>query len=82
MKDPNLEEAILIAKKMEHAAVWLQEMDVKSIQVGQGVAAEVKKKEEPRGATQWNRCDKNGDDVKINKEEKRKTQEWSVIKCY
>ncbi|KAJ1092197.1 hypothetical protein NDU88_005309 [Pleurodeles waltl] len=79
MKDPNLEEAILIAKKMEHAAVWLQEMDVKSIQVEQGVMAEVNKKEEPRGATRWNRGDKNGDDVKISKEERRKTQEWRVI---
>ncbi|KAJ1200090.1 hypothetical protein NDU88_003918 [Pleurodeles waltl] len=27
MKDPNLEEAVQIAKAMEHTAVWLQEMD-------------------------------------------------------
>ncbi|KAJ1137605.1 hypothetical protein NDU88_004003 [Pleurodeles waltl] len=82
MRDPNLEEAIQIAKRMEHAAVWLQEMDVKSTQAEQGIVAEIKKKEEPCGAVRWNKSDKDDDGVRVNKVEKRKIQEWRVIKCY
>ncbi|KAJ1109013.1 hypothetical protein NDU88_006382 [Pleurodeles waltl] len=63
MRDPNLEEAIQIAKRMEHAAVWLQEMDVKSTQAEQGIVAEIKRKEEPRGAVRWNKFDKDDDDL-------------------
>ncbi|KAJ1131805.1 hypothetical protein NDU88_010138 [Pleurodeles waltl] len=76
MRDPNLEEAIQIAKRMEHAAVWLQEMDVKSTQAEQGIVAEIKRKEEPRGAVRWNKFDKDDDGVRENKVEKRKTQDW------
>ncbi|KAJ1184666.1 hypothetical protein NDU88_001469 [Pleurodeles waltl] len=59
-KDPNLEEAIQIAKRMEHAAVWLQEMDVNPKQVEQGIVAEIKKKEEPHSAMRWNRLHSHG----------------------
>ncbi|KAJ1197135.1 hypothetical protein NDU88_000997 [Pleurodeles waltl] len=82
MRDLNLEEAIQIGKRMENAAVWLQEMDVKSTQAEQGIVAEIKKKEEPRGAVRWNKSDKDDGGVRVNKVEKRKIQEWRVIKCY
>ncbi|KAJ1133878.1 hypothetical protein NDU88_000350 [Pleurodeles waltl] len=79
MRDPNLEESIQIAKRMEHAAVWLQEMDVKSTQAEQGIVAEIKRKEEPRGAVRWNKFDKDDDGVRENKVEKRKTQDWRLV---
>ncbi|KAJ1092894.1 hypothetical protein NDU88_006004 [Pleurodeles waltl] len=82
MKDPNLEEAIQIAKRMEHAAKWLQEMDASPKQTEQGVVAEIRNKEELRGIMEWNKFNANFDGVKANKEKKRKTQEWRVIKCY
>ncbi|KAJ1121859.1 hypothetical protein NDU88_000377 [Pleurodeles waltl] len=66
---------------MEHAAVWLQEMDVKSAQAEQGIVAEIKKKEEPRGALRWNKSDKDDDVVRVNKIEKRKIQEWRTPEC-
>ncbi|KAJ1214409.1 hypothetical protein NDU88_002028 [Pleurodeles waltl] len=44
MKDPNLDEAIQIAKRMEHTAVWLQEMDDSKKEGKQNVISEVKNK--------------------------------------
>ncbi|KAJ1198520.1 hypothetical protein NDU88_002360 [Pleurodeles waltl] len=46
MKDPNLEEAIQIAKRMENTAIWLQEIEGVTKEMKQGIVAEVKKKEE------------------------------------
>ncbi|KAJ1129468.1 hypothetical protein NDU88_007836 [Pleurodeles waltl] len=44
MKDPNLEEAIQIAKRMEHTAVWLQEMDECNKEGKQNVISEIMNK--------------------------------------
>ncbi|KAJ1180293.1 hypothetical protein NDU88_005515 [Pleurodeles waltl] len=83
MRDPNLEEAIQIAKRMEHAAVWLQEMDVKSTQAEQGIVAEIKRKEEPRGAVRWNKFDKDDDGFyRVRSLELRESQLHRVIRVY
>ncbi|KAJ1112760.1 hypothetical protein NDU88_001021 [Pleurodeles waltl] len=82
MNDPNLEEAILIAKRMEHTGIWLQEMDGVTKEMKQGIIAEVKKKEEPRAKVEWNKLKRNSEGTKLNSEEKRRTQEWREIKCY
>ncbi|KAJ1175724.1 hypothetical protein NDU88_001011 [Pleurodeles waltl] len=44
MKDPNLEEAIQIAKRKEHTAVWIQEMDESNKEGKQNVISEIKNK--------------------------------------
>ncbi|KAJ1184588.1 hypothetical protein NDU88_001392 [Pleurodeles waltl] len=82
MKDPNLEEAIQIAKRMEHTAIWLQEMDGVTKEMKQGIVAEVKRKEEPRAKAEWNKPTRNSEGTKVNNEEKRRTQEGRDIKCY
>ncbi|KAJ1213787.1 hypothetical protein NDU88_001418 [Pleurodeles waltl] len=82
MKDPNLEEAIQIAKRMEHAGVWVQEMEEVPKQMEQGIVAEIKNKEEPHGIVEWNKFTRSSEGVEANKDEKRRTQEWRVIKCF
>ncbi|KAJ1112996.1 hypothetical protein NDU88_001256 [Pleurodeles waltl] len=82
VKDANLEEAIQIAKRMEHAAVWLQEMEEVPKETEQGITAEIRKKEDPRIKVEWSKPTKNSEAMKVNSEEKRRTQEWRVIKFY
>ncbi|KAJ1172394.1 hypothetical protein NDU88_004241 [Pleurodeles waltl] len=82
MRDPNLEEAIQIAKRMEHTAIWLQEREGVSKEMKQGIVAEIKKKEEPLAKVEWNKLTRNSEGTKVNNEEKRRTQEWREIKCY
>ncbi|KAJ1208916.1 hypothetical protein NDU88_004298 [Pleurodeles waltl] len=82
MKDPNLEEAIQIAKRMEHTAIWLQEMEGVTKEIIQGILAEIKKKEEPRAKMEWKKPTRISEGTKVHNEEKRRTQEWREIKCY
>ncbi|KAJ1217872.1 hypothetical protein NDU88_005459 [Pleurodeles waltl] len=82
VKDPNLEEAIRIAKGMEHAAVWLKEMEEVPNQGEPGIITEIRKKDDPHFKVEWSKPTKNFEATKVNAEEKRKAQEWRVIKCY
>ncbi|KAJ1209174.1 hypothetical protein NDU88_004552 [Pleurodeles waltl] len=82
VKDPNLEEAIRIAKGMEHAAVWLREMEKVPNEGEPGIITEVRKKHDPHIKVEWGKTTKNFEATKVDAEEKRKAQEWRVIKCY
>ncbi|KAJ1193905.1 hypothetical protein NDU88_003201 [Pleurodeles waltl] len=82
VKDPNLEEAIRIAKGMEHAAVWLKEMEEVPKEGEPGIITEIRKKEDPHIKVEWSNPSKNFEAIKVNAEEQRKAQEWRVIKCY
>ncbi|KAJ1090233.1 hypothetical protein NDU88_003368 [Pleurodeles waltl] len=82
MKDPNLEEAIQIAKWMEHTAIWLQEMDGFSKEAKQGIFAEIRRKDEPQTSVEWNKVTKNTEGMKVNSREKQKKYGWREIKCY
>ncbi|KAJ1165729.1 hypothetical protein NDU88_006146 [Pleurodeles waltl] len=82
VKDPNLEEAIRIAKGMKHAAVWLKEMEEVPKETEPGIITEIRKKDDPRVKVKWSKPTKNSETIKVNTEEKRKAQEWRVIKCY
>ncbi|KAJ1113166.1 hypothetical protein NDU88_001421 [Pleurodeles waltl] len=81
-KDPNLEEAIRIAKGMEHATVWLKEMEEVPKEGEPRIITEIRKKDDPHIKVEWSKPTKNLETTKVNAEEKRKAQEWRVIKCY
>ncbi|KAJ1182633.1 hypothetical protein NDU88_007817 [Pleurodeles waltl] len=67
---------------MEHAAVWLKEMEEVPKETEPGIITEIRKKDDPRVKVEWNKPTKNSETIKANTEEKRKAQEWRVIKCY
>ncbi|KAJ1181908.1 hypothetical protein NDU88_007107 [Pleurodeles waltl] len=60
MKDPRLEEARQIAKRMEHAAVWLQEMDESNKEGKQSIIGEIRNK----------------GNFSIDEEKKKSTKNW------
>ncbi|KAJ1149579.1 hypothetical protein NDU88_002386 [Pleurodeles waltl] len=76
MKDPNLEEAIQIAKRMEHTALWLKEMDDSNKEGKQNIISEIKNKTK----------------FLVNEENKKSTRSWEdpdgrkfglrEVKCY
>ncbi|XP_069055997.1 CCHC-type zinc finger nucleic acid binding protein-like [Pleurodeles waltl] len=76
LKDPNLDEAIQIAKRMEHTALWLQEMDNSTKEGKQNVISEIKNKSK----------------FLISEEKKKSTRNWEYpnlgkfdsreVKCY
>ncbi|KAJ1177438.1 hypothetical protein NDU88_002693 [Pleurodeles waltl] len=82
VKHPNLEEAIRIAKGMEHATVWLKKMEEVPKEGEPRIITEIRKKDDPHIKVEWSKPTKNLETTKVNAEEKRKAQEWRVIKCY
>ncbi|KAJ1129355.1 hypothetical protein NDU88_007726 [Pleurodeles waltl] len=78
MKDPSLEEAIQIAKRMEHTAVWLQEMD-ESNRGKQSIIGEIRNKGNFSIDVEKKKSMKNWEDMDG---EKQKKLGWREIKCY
>ncbi|KAJ1143468.1 hypothetical protein NDU88_009776 [Pleurodeles waltl] len=76
MKDPNLEEAIQIAKAMEHTAVWLLEMDGSNKEGNQNIVNEIRdksklrigemKKKSTRNCAMWGK-DRRNSDLRLKK---------------
>ncbi|KAJ1205676.1 hypothetical protein NDU88_001104 [Pleurodeles waltl] len=67
---------------MEHAAVWLKEMEEVPKETEPGIVTEIRKKDDPHIKVEWSMPTKNFEAIKVNAEEKHKAQEWRVIKCY
>ncbi|KAJ1184702.1 hypothetical protein NDU88_001505 [Pleurodeles waltl] len=76
MKDPSLEEAIQVAKRMEHTAVWLQEMDVSNKEGRQNVINEIKNKGKFIISEEKKRSTRNWEDPNRGKSDARE------VKCY
>ncbi|KAJ1201021.1 hypothetical protein NDU88_004837 [Pleurodeles waltl] len=64
---------------MEHAAVWLKEMEEVPKETEPGIITEIRKKDDPRVKVEWNKPTKNSETIKANTEEKRKAQEWRIL---
>ncbi|KAJ1087953.1 hypothetical protein NDU88_001112 [Pleurodeles waltl] len=76
MKDPNLEEAKQIAKRMENTAVWLQEIDEFNKEGKQNVINEIKNK------SKFSVCEEKKKITKFQEESDGEKFGLREIKCY
>ncbi|KAJ1172151.1 hypothetical protein NDU88_004001 [Pleurodeles waltl] len=79
MKDPNLEEAIQIAKRMEHTAIWLQEIDEPNKENKQSIIGEIRDKTDLHINTGRSKFTRNSEEIEGGKQKKFGDRE---IKCY
>ncbi|KAJ1110440.1 hypothetical protein NDU88_007791 [Pleurodeles waltl] len=76
MKDPNLEEAIQVAKRMENTAVWLLEMDDSNKEGKQNVISEIKNRSKFTISEEKKKSTRNWEDPSRGKFDSRE------VKCY